>query len=349
VARAAEEKKTPLTWPAIVAKMLEARTSVNREGAGADSPPVFMRSTTRQEDQDQDLISSSQTGPAARAQLKVLTERQYAHLAERRGLAVYEFAGRFWRNSDQFGQFFVVPIHWMAELAAEQARFATRSALGFKARVSDSPQNSGFFNLYLIEAPQAYGFSSVSSNFRWKIRKACRHGVQIDLATPELLEEHGYEVTREALEKSGYRKPPSRTDYVSRLENDTFMGGNRLVLAGLVPDGEKRQRLGAIATASAIDGTAYGDDIYVAPWARKSSVGLRIVYSFIEACQRTPGIQRIVLGRVTSDQALDAFKVSMGVPRKDVPARVEFRRGVGAAVKVVAAARPDLRQRLYGC
>ena len=329
--------------------MLEARTSVNREGAGADSPPVFMRSTTRQEDQDQDLISSSQTGPAARAQLKVLTERQYAHLAERRGLAVYEFAGRFWRNSDQFGQFFLVPIHWMAELAAEQARFATRSALGFKARVSDSPQNNGFFNLYLIEAPQAYGFSSVSSNFRWKIRKACRDGVQIDLATPELLEEHGYEVTREALEKSGYRKPPSRTDYVRGLENDTFMGGNRLVLAGLVPDGEKRQRLGAIATASAIDGTAYGDDIYVAPWARKSSVGLRIVYSFIEACQRTPGIQRIVLGRVTSDQALDAFKVSMGVPRKDVPARVEFRRGVGAAVKVVAAARPDLRQRLYGC
>jgi hypothetical protein len=308
-----------------------------------------MRSTAKQADHDQDLISGSQTGSASGAQLKLLSERQFAQLSEGRGVAVHEFEGRFWRNSDQFGQFFLVPIHWMAELTAEQARFPRPSALGFKARVTDSSQNNGFFNLYLIEDPQTYGFSSVSSNFRWKIRKACREGVQIDVATPELLEEHGYEVTREALEKSGYRRPPSREDYVRRLENDTFMGGNRLVLAGLVPVEGNGQRLGAIATGSAIEGTAYGDDIYVAPWARKSSVGLRIVYAFIEACQRTRGIERIVLGRVTSDEALDAFKVSMGVPRRDVPAKVAFRKGVGGAVKILAAARPQLRERLYGC
>jgi hypothetical protein len=308
-----------------------------------------MRSTTRQAADDQDLISSSQTGRASRAQLKLLTERQYALLSERRGVAVHECEGRFWRNADQLGQILLVPIHWMAELTAEQARFARPWALGFKARVTDPSQNNGFFNLYLIEGVETYSFSSISSNFRWKIRKACRDGVQIDLATPELLEEDGYEVTREALEKSGYRRPPSRADYVHRLENDTFMGGNRLVLAGLVPDENKNPRLGAIATGSAVDGIAYGDDIYVAPWARKSSVGLRLVYAFVEACQRTPGIERIVLGRVTSDEALDAFKVSMGVPRRDIPAKVAFRRGVGGAVKVVVAARPHLRQRLYGC
>jgi hypothetical protein len=296
---------------------------------------------------DRELITGAQTAEVSRCRLTALTEEQFAHLSARRGVAVYSHKGRFWRNSDRFGALLLVPIHWMAELTAEQAVIPRWHALGIKSRIDDASQNNGYFNLYVIEPPEAYGFDRIRSLTRGKIRKACREGVVIDLATAALLEEQGYEMTRAALQRSGYRKPPTKKDYVRRLQEDTFLGGNRLVLAGLVPT-EQGLRLGALAAGSAVDGTAYGDDLYLAPWARKSNVGPLLVYSFIEACQRSKGVERIVLGRATSDQALEAFKATMGIPKKDIPARVVFRTGVRPAVEILVARDPRLNWRLYG-
>jgi hypothetical protein len=120
------------------------------------------------------------------------------------------------------------------------------------------------------------------------------------------------------------------------------------VLAGVVPEGGSKQCLGAIATGMVIDGTAYGDDLYVAPWARRSNVGPLIVYAFIQICQRTAGVERIVLGRATDDLMLDSFKASMSIPRRDVPAMVSFRAPARPAIEMLLAARPKLRRRLYG-
>ena len=301
-----------------------------------------------QDASDRELISKSQTDQVSGCRLTLLSEERYACLAQRRGVTVHTHRGRFWRNSDQFGPLILVPVHWMAELTPEQATFPKPYTVGIKARVGGGSKTNAFFNLYLIDRPAEYGFNTIGSNARAKIRKACRDGVTVDLATPELLEEQGYEVTKASLEKSGYRPPPSRRSYIKRLADDTFMSGARLVLAGFIPVDKDCTRLGAIATGSAIDGTAYGDDLYVAPWARRSNVGPRVIFSFIEACQRTPGIDRIVLGRATSDQALDSFKASFGVPLKDVPAMVALRPGAGKAVALVSGAAPLVHRRLYG-
>jgi hypothetical protein len=236
----------------------------------------------------------------------------------------------------------------MAELTPEQATFPKPYTLGIKTRVGGCSESNGFFNLYLIDRPAQYGFDDIGSNARAKIRKACREGVVVDLATPELLEEQGYEVTKASLEKSRYRPPPSPRSYVKRLADDTFLSGARLVLAGFVPGDKGGVRLGAIATGSAVDGTAYGDDLYVAPWARRSNVGSLVIYSFIQICQRTPGIDSIVLGRATRDQALDSFKASFGVPLRDVPAKVALRAGMRKAVDLIARPAPFVHRRLYG-
>jgi hypothetical protein len=117
----------------------------------------------------------------------------------------------------------------------------------------------------------------------------------------------------------------------------------------MVPDpGHDSLRLGAIATGCAIDGTAYGEDLYVAPWARRSNVGPRLVFAFIEACKRTVGIEQVVLGRATEDASLDAFKASLGVPSRSIPARVTFRGPVERVVEIVLSSQPRLRERLYG-
>ncbi len=315
-------------------------------GAGTDSP--LMDRTTRQAVQDRDLINGSETDAVSRLRLELLSEKQYADLVAKSHVAVYEHKGRFWRNSNQFGSLLLVPVHWMAELTPKEATFPRRSTLGIKARVTDSTQNNAFLNLFMIDDPRSYCFDTITPNARNKIRKACREGVQIDLATPKLLEEHGYEVMRDSLTKSGYRRPPEKQDYLRSLRDGVFLGGHRLVLAGTVTGNGRQQSLGAIATGMVIDGTAYGDDLYVAPWARSSYVGPLIVYTFIQACQRTPGVERIVLGRATRDQRLDGFKASMSIPRRDVPAMVAFRKPVRPAIPVLLAATPKLRKRLYG-
>lgn len=307
-----------------------------------------MRSPEAQQDRDRELIRDSQTDSVSGCRLSLLSEERYACLAQRRGVAVHAHRGRFWRNSEQFGPLILVPIHWMAELTPDQATFPKPYTLGIKTRVDGCSESNGFFNLYLIDRPAHYGFDDIGSNARAKIRKACRDGVVVDLATPELLEEQGYEVTKASLERSGYRRPPSRRSYIKRLADDTFLSGARLVLAGLVPGDRGCLKLGAVATGSAVDGIAYGDDLYVAPWARRSNVGSRVIYSFIEICQRTPGIDCIVLGRGTTDRALDSFKASFGVPLQDVPARVTLRAGMGKAMDLVAGPAPFVHRRLYG-
>jgi hypothetical protein len=294
-------------------------------------------------------MNGSQTTEVEQRRLQVLSERQYAELAAKGGMAVHEHNGRYWRDSNQFGSFLLVPIHWMAELTPEEVGFPRVSTMVTKARVTDVSQHNAFFNLHMIDDPRTYCFETISANTRNKIRKACRDGVEVCLASPELLEEQGYEVVRDSLKKSRYRNPPRKQDYIRSLTHTTFLGGARLVLAGLVPGQGDRQRLGAIATGTAIDGTAYGDDLYVAPWARKSNVGVRLIYAFIEVCQRTPGVDCIVLGRATDDEALDSFKASMGIRRREVPARLAFRGPlVRRAVELLVGARPGLRQRLYG-
>lgn len=303
---------------------------------------------TKRACEDAELIAGSQTDEVSACRLKLLSEGDYARLMEKSGVAVYEHKARFWRNSSQLGSLLLVPVHWMAQLTPEQATFPRLSTLVIKARVTDPRRSNASFDLYMIQNPEAYGLESMKPSARNHVRRSCREGVEIRLATHELLEEHGYEVIEAALETSGHRRPPRKRDFVRGLEDVTFMGGNRLVLAGMVPGDGHREYLGAIATGSVVDGTAYGDDLYIAPWARRSNVGSRIVYAFIQACQRTEGVRRIVLGRATDDEALDSFKRSLGFERQAVPARVAFRPTAALGARVVLAVRPAFRQRLYG-
>ncbi|GIJ04994.1 hypothetical protein Sya03_43460 [Spirilliplanes yamanashiensis] len=297
---------------------------------------------------DRRLIRASQTDDVSRCTLTRLTEAEYANLSARKGVAVYEHRNRYWRNSERFGSLLAVPIHWMMELTPDQVTFPRGHTLAIKARVTEPGENNGSFHLYVID-PAAYGFDSIHKGARKNIRRACRAGVTVELATPELLEREGYEVTAAALKMSGYRKPPTRRDYVRRLHDDTFFGGRGLVLAGMVHTPRGR-RLGGIMTGSAIGTVANADDIYTAPWARDTNVGPRLVYSFIEACQRTAGIDTILYGRVSNDEDLEAFKSRMGFPAAVVPAKVVLRPGVRQVVNLFRStgAFTTFHQRLYG-
>jgi len=297
---------------------------------------------------DDILIRQSQTDEVSGSTLTRLTETEYADLSARKGVCVYEHQGRYWRNSEQFGSLLAVPIHWMMELTPEQATFPKSSTLAIKARVVHSGQHNGSFHLYVVD-PRTYGFRDIHSGTRKNIRRACRAGVTVEVATPELLEQQGFAVTRAALRKNRYRRPPREPEYVKKLYDDTFFGGKGLVLAGMVPTA-RGHRLGGIMTGSALDGIANADDIYVAPWAKDTNVGARLVYSFIQACQRTSGVDKIIYGRVSRDRGLEVFKARMGFPAVAVPAIVALRPGVRHAMRLLETTEwfSHMRERLYG-
>src|SRR2546425_11654736 len=123
------------------------------ERLGDGSHLIFMDSTAGQAVEDRSLLNSSEIDDVAQCQLEVLSEKEYAELLAKGGVEVYEHKGRFWRNSNQFGSFLLVPVHWMAELTPEEASFPRPLTLGIKARVSTCSQNNGFFNLYMIDDP----------------------------------------------------------------------------------------------------------------------------------------------------------------------------------------------------
>ena len=297
---------------------------------------------------DRGLIEQSETAEVSSSTLVRLTEEQYAELSLKKGVEVYEHKGRYWRNSERFGSLLTVPIHWMAQLTPEQATFPRRSTLAIKARVADETQANGAFHLYVID-PRTYDFTDIHTGTRKGIRRACRAGVTVRVGTLDLLAEQGYAVTRDALTLSGYRRPPSKRSYLKKLEDDTFFGGKGLVLAGMVPTG-RGSRLGGIMTGSALGTIANADDIYVAPWARDSNVGPRLVLSFIQACQRTEGVESIIYGRVSDDRSLEAFKTRMGFPTAVVPAKVALRPVVRHALALCTATGPlsGHRRRLFG-
>ncbi|HLL69486.1 MAG TPA: hypothetical protein VK453_27770 [Micromonosporaceae bacterium] len=300
------------------------------------------------EESDRTLISQSQTDEVSKCTLTRLPEAAYANAHARKGVVVYEHRNRYWRNSEQLGSLLAVPIHWMAELTPDQATFPKGRTLAIKARTTHPAEHNGSFHLYLID-PTTYSLRSMNKGARKNIRRACRAGVTVELATPELLEREGYEVTSASLKMSRYRKPPSKADYLRKLHNDTFFGGQGVVLAGMVHT-EKGRRLGGIMTGSALESIANADDIYTAPWARESNVGPRLVYSFMEMCQRTDGIDTIVYGRVSNDPDLEAFKSRMGFTATAVPAKVALRPGIRQAAHLTQSVGPfgKIHERLYG-
>ena len=297
---------------------------------------------------DKILISQSQGDGVSDSTLTRLTEAEYANLSAKKGVRVYEHKGRYWRNSEQFGSLLSVPIHWMVELTPEQATFPRKSTVATKARIIDGSQNNGHFHLHIID-PKTYTFDHIHSDMRRNVRRACRAGVIIQLATPELLEQEGYAVTISALQRNRYRRAPEEKDYIRKLQDDTFFGGKGIVLAGMIPT-PGGLKLGGIMTGSALGTIANADDIYIASWAKDTNVGPRLAYSFIEACQRTPGIDKIVYGRVSADRGLQAFKDRMGFPAVAVPARVTLRPGVRHAFGLLQSTErfANIRERLYG-
>ncbi len=283
-------------------------------------------------------MSDLQTRDVSEAVLTSMTEEEFANWRREQGAHVACHRGRYW---EEIRPGFYQPIHWMARLSAEQATRPAPLSWGFRATLcEDEAAANGSMPVHLLSDVEDYDLQSLPSTRRRHIRKCHKRVKIVELTSPALLQEQGYEVLLSAVTRTGYGKLPSRKDYLAGLA-DYITPGRRLVLAGLIGD-----KLGGYFTGYAVSGTAYMEDTIIATEALSTDMSSGLQFEFVQVCRRSGEIREIVSGQHSpEDSGLCAFKEEMGFPVKHVPTKVRMNPIMG---KFIRWCRPHVYYRLTG-
>jgi hypothetical protein len=252
---------------------------------------------------------------ATNARLAPFTEERYAAWLREGGVKTREHRGRHWREMPRG---FYQPVHWAARLTPEQATSPLFPSWGFRAglREEDASAATGTIPLHLLSDLQGYSLDTLSGNRRSQVRRCLKRTEITQLQDPGLLQAQGYAVMRSAVLRAGYKAVESEQQYLTGVRRP-WPPGSRFLLAAVV-DG----KLGGYLVGSAIDDTAYLDEIHVATDALASYAAPGLVFTFVQACQRTPGLRQVVYGlHSREDSSLCSFKEALGFPVRHLPAR----------------------------
>jgi hypothetical protein len=262
------------------------------------------------------IMNNLQTKELSEVLINSMEEKEYSHKLQASGRRIVCNQGRYWKET-VVG--FYEPLHWLARLTAEQATCPVGLSWGFRAALceNDAGTANGSIPVHLLPEIADYDEQYLPTKRRTDLRK-CRKVVKfVQLTGPLLLQEQGYEVLCSSLARTGHHKPPSKQEYLAKLEAYTT-DKHRLVLAALI-DG----KLGGYIDGLAIDGSAYMLSGYYATEALSTSMVTGFNFEFVQVCRRSGGIREVIDGlHIRERPALDGPKASMGFPVKYVPAKV---------------------------
>ena len=271
-------------------------------------------------------MNNSQVRDISEAVLASMTEEEFAKWRCKQGAHLICHRGRYW---EEVYPGFYQPIHWMARLSAEQATRPAPLCWGFRAALceDDVAVANGAVPVHVLSDLEAYNLQNFSSNRRHNIRR-CRKRVRIiELLSPTLLQEQGYEVVLSATTRIG-TKVPLKEDYLASLI-DYIVPGRRLILAGLVGD-----KLGGYITGYAVNGTAYFESLHIATEALTTNINSGLVFDFVQVCCSSGNIHEVVNGQHRrEDPALCIFKESIGFAIKHIPSRVWMNSIIGTFMR----------------
>jgi hypothetical protein len=279
------------------------------------------------------------TRSAGEAVLRVSTEHEFAKWRRADGKRLTEHRGRWW---EEVKPGFFHAVHWMARQRQHQAERPTPLCWGFRTTLHDEDvaYANGWLPAHVLLEPASYDFDTLPSKRRNKLRKSRRLNEIVQVTTPALLRDQGYDVRCSVAERLGFMKPPSKERYVRGL--DDYLGNPyRLVFAGLA-----RGRLGGYLEGFAVEGTAYIHHLYVHTDAFSTEVGTGLVFEFVQTCRRSGLVGQVVNGLHTpSNQPLTEFKVKLGFSVVKVPVRYWLFPPAGALIHWW---RPEVYYRIAG-
>jgi hypothetical protein len=269
--------------------------------------------------------------------LHSLTEAEHAKYLSAGGERVIESRGRYWLSQSGF----YYPTHELARLNSEEAVRPSSLCWGFRTslRDEDAAFSTGTLPVHLLSDLSGYGLESLKQNRRTKIRKFWKTVEVVELSTPDLLLDQGYEVAVSDHSRNGYGRLPGREEFQETIKS--FFEWNLVVLAGLVEG-----RLGGFVVGLAIGPTAYVDEIQIATEAMKTGISTGLLFELAQVCRRTPGIQELVHAlHVRENQTLSYFKEEVGFRVKHIPSRCWF---LPFAKEIIGRKRPNTYYRFYG-
>ena len=263
----------------------------------------------------------------AEAVLASMTEDQLAGWRREEGHRTVLHGQRYWT---EIARGFYQPIHWLAQLLPEQAHPPGQLWWGFRAALfpGGAACTNGTIPIHVLSDIENYGPHSLSSKRRSQLRRCRRVATIVELMDPQLLREQGHKVVQSARHRTRYAKPPSHDAYIASLAT-YIQPGRRLVLAGMV-DGT----LGGYLAGFAVDGTAYIDEVHLATEFLSSDLGTGLVVDFVQICQRSGGIGKVVYGlHARENESLCAFKQKMLFRVQHIPARVRINPVIGTLLR----------------
>jgi hypothetical protein len=268
-------------------------------------------------------MSDFQIRDVSEAVLVSMTEEEMANWRRQEGAHVVCHRDRYW---EEVRPGFYQPIHWLARLSAHEATRPELLCWGFRAALCECDEVSanGSMPIHLLSNLESYALEKFSKNRRKHLRKGLSRVRIVELLSPALLQEQGYEVLISSVKRTGYGKLPLREEYIAGLK-DYMTPGRKLVLAGLI-DG----KLGGYLTGYAVNGTAYMEDRIIATEALSSDISSGLLFEFVQLCRRSGEIRELVSGQHSrEDLGLCTFKQRMGFPVIHIPAKVSVNPIIG--------------------
>ncbi|MDZ8110356.1 MAG: hypothetical protein RM338_32820 [Nostoc sp. DedQUE12a] len=263
-------------------------------------------------------MSFQQMRDVSEAQLTSMTEEEFARWRCKEGANVVFHRGCYWEER-RFG--FYQPIHLLARLQIQQATRPMQFSWGFLASLceDDAVSANGSIPIHLLSNIQNYDLYSVNKNSRQNIRKN-RHLFNIvELTDTQLLQEQGYDVFLSATTRTQGKSSLSRERYMVKLV-DYVVPKRRLILAGI-----NNTKLCGYITGYAINGTAYGEDLYISTEASEYNLNRILLFEFVQVCRRSGVIHEFAIGQHWREKpGVVEFKERMGFPITYIPAKVEI-------------------------
>ncbi|MFN6565348.1 MAG: hypothetical protein RMY28_036875 [Nostoc sp. ChiSLP01] len=263
-------------------------------------------------------MSFQQMRDVSEALLTSMTEEEFARWRCKEGANVVFHRGCYWEER-RFG--FYQPIHLLARLQIQQVTRPLQFCWGFLASLceDDAVSANGAIPIHLLSNVEDYNLYSVNKNSRQNIRKN-RHLFNIvELTDTQLLQEQGYDVFLSATTRTQWKSSLSREKYMVNLV-DYVLPKRRLIIAGI-----SDRKLCGYITGYAINGTAYGEDLYITTEASEYNLNRILVFEFVQVCRRSGGIYEFAIGQHWREKpGIVEFKEGMGFPIVYIPAKVQI-------------------------
>jgi hypothetical protein len=260
---------------------------------------------------------------------RILTETEYAQWRAEDGVRVSLAHGRYWREGPRG---FYQCVHWLGRLSAEEAQKPSPLCWAFHTslRDEDSMTANVTWPLCMLRDLDGYDEDSLSHSTRRDVLKGRRNATYVRLTDSVLLREQGYEVYASAIKRIGMMELTPRDRYLDRL--DRYAGDDRrMVVAAIVGN-----RLAGYCDSFAVDGYAYGWNLYVASDFLTKGITLGMLFETWQAFRRSGEVLAIVNGMHTPENpGLMAFKERLGFRVVHVPSRLWMLRPAQRAIRRV--------------